>query len=331
MKIERISDVNVKIDISRPQATVGMGTPAIFVEATTESCKTYTSIESLQKDFPETTDVYQKANTFWSQENAGKEIVVISFTAGNIKAAATNYFFEMWHFALLATFEAANALELSNLIEEQEFKFLVIQVPQAADLNQFAGNLLTIGYVHPITEHLDAAVVGNTANLTVGTVTWKFRGNLVGIKAQDLTQSQIKEIEDLGGMVYVTKAGIPQTSEGKTVGGEYIDALHGDHWVKANLETKIQTLLSTTDKLSFDATGIALLNDAASNVLETAFTNGIIDANDDTGTGNYSVITLDRGELNSDDIASRNYKGLSFTYKRSGAIHEVEVTGTIEV
>ena len=41
--------------------------------------------------------------------------------------------------------------------------------------------------------------------------------------------------------------------------GEFIDALHGDHWVKSNIETNVQRLLSTTDKLTFDSNGIAFI------------------------------------------------------------------------
>lgn len=331
MKIEKISDVIVKIDILRPQPKVGLGTPAVFVEGAEEGYKEYYNLDALEKDFAKTTAVFKKADAYFSQKNAGKGIIVITYPEGKIADTATNYFYEPWHFALLAEFDEANALALSNLIEEQEFKFLAIQVDDKAKLSPFAGNLLTFAYVHPLEECLDAAVVGNTSNLTVGSVTWKFRHDLVGIKPQKLTQSEINEIAEAGGMVYISKAGIPQTSEGKTIGGEYIDALHGDHWVKSNLESRIQALLSNTDKLSFDSSGIALLNDTASNVLEEAFINGIVDKDDVTGTGKYSVATLQRSDLDPDDIAARNYKGLSFYYKRSGAIHTVEVTGTIEV
>lgn len=331
MKIEQINDVVVKIDILRPQAVVGMGTPAIFVEGTAESCKVYLNLDAIEKDYATNSKVYQKANAILSQKNAGKGVIVIVYPTGKLEETASNYFYEPWHFALLDEFDSDNALILSNLIEEQEFKFLALQVADKAELLPFKNNSLTFCYVHPLDEHLDAAVVGNTGNLTVGSVTWKFRHELVGITEQQFKQSDIDEIDSIGGMVYVNKAGIPQTSEGKTMSGEFIDALHGDHWVKSNLETRIQTLLSTTDKLSFDASGIALLNDAASNVLEQAFVNGIIDRDDETGNGKFAVTTLQRTDLNADDIAARNYKGLSFYYKRSGAIHSVEVTGTIEV
>lgn len=103
-----------------------------------------------------------------------------SLIAGSgIIAAASSYFYNDWHFALLANFVEADALALSNLIEENEFKFLVIQTATVDELTVFTGNNLTIGLVHPLEEFLDAALIGNTASLTVGSVTWKFRHNLV--------------------------------------------------------------------------------------------------------------------------------------------------------
>lgn len=329
--IEKISDVNVKIDIQHPQPIVGLGNPAIFVKGTLSSYKEYTSLEVLKKDFGESTPAYKKAKAVWDQDNKPKTIAIVSYVEDKITEAATNYFYNDWHFALLDEYSETAALALSNLIEENKIKFLAVQVATVADLSVFEGNALTIGLIHPLEETLDAALIGNTASLPVGSVTWKFRSNLVGIKANQLSISELNAIEKVNGIAYVTKGGIPQTTEGKTIGGEYIDALHGDHWVKSNVETNVQRLLSTTDKLTFDSNGIALLDTTVANVLETAFNNGIIDIVDETGAGNYTVTALSREDLDPDDIAARNYKGLSFTYKRSGAIHTVDVYGTIEV
>ncbi|HHW4852487.1 TPA: DUF3383 family protein, partial [Enterococcus faecalis] len=200
--IEKITDVNVKIDIMHPQPIVGLGNPAIFVQGSTQNYKEYTSLETLAKDFATTTTVYKKAETIWKQENKPQTIAVVTFAAdtptspeqpdsliagSGIIAAATSYFYNDWHFALLANFVEADALALSNLIEENEFKFLVIQTATVDELTVFAGNNLTIGLAHPLEEFLDAALIGNTASLTVGSVTWKFRHNLVGITPNTLT------------------------------------------------------------------------------------------------------------------------------------------------
>ncbi|MGX7417809.1 DUF3383 family protein [Carnobacterium gallinarum] len=340
--VEAITDVTVSINVQQPQPKIGLGIPAIFTTGVDQSYKEYTSLDSLKKDFGEDTAVYKKAKAVWAQVNMPKTVAVITYKASvegvepkgsnNIVKAAGDFFFENWHFAVLSEFDSAVALALSNFIEEKKFKFLVLQVIKSSDLTPFAKNSLTIGLVHTLVEEqLDAALIGNTANLTVGSVTWKGRPNLIGITAQKITVSGLEEIHSVGGLVYVEKAGISQTSEGKTISGEFIDALHGDHWIKSNIESRLQHLLSSTDKITFDSNGIALLRNELTTVFEEAFTNGIIDVVDETGNGNYSITALQRTDLDAGDIAARNYKGLSFTYKRSGAIHSVDVRGTIEV
>lgn len=50
-------------------------------------------------------------------------------------------FYNDWHFALLANFVEADALALSNLIEENEFKFLVIQTATVDELTVLQGTI----------------------------------------------------------------------------------------------------------------------------------------------------------------------------------------------
>lgn len=330
MKVEKISDVKVTIDVLKPQPVIGLGNPAIFVAGLAKAHKSYKSIASLSEDFASGTDVYKVASTVMKQRNAPQTVHVITYEEEKITEAAADYFYEEWHFAMLAKVDAASALALSNMIEEQEYKFFVIQAATPDELTAMSDNESTIGLIHPIEERLDAALIGEAASLPVGSITWKFRNGLIGITPNQLSVSALEAIHAVNGIAYVTKAGIPQTSEGTTLSGEFIDALHGTHWVKANMESQLQNVLSTTDKLTFDSNGIDLLNVTASNVLEVGFQQGIVAA-DDEGKGRYTVTTLQRSDLDPGDIAARNYKGLSFNYQRSGAIHTVEVSGTIEV
>ncbi|WP_239256686.1 DUF3383 family protein [Listeria ilorinensis] len=329
---EAISDVRIHIDLLKPAAKTGLGQPAIFVTGAASKYEEFTSIDALEDTYARTTAVYQKAAAIFKQENAPSKVSVITFKEGEAGLACETYFDKAWHFALLAEYVAADALAISNFIEEKGFKFAVFQVSAVADVTQFAKNARTIVYIHPrAEENIDAAVVGNTSSLNVGSVTWKFRHNLVGVTANDISSIELKAIHEAGALAYVSKAAIPQTSEGVTVGGEYIDAIHGDDWIKANLETRIQTLMTNTDKITFDQTGIALLQSEVKTVLEEAYKNGIIDTDDATGEGNYTITAAQRSDLKAEDISKRVYKGLSFYYKRAGAIHEVDVYGTIEV
>ncbi len=327
-----ITDVTVRITVQTPASVVGLGNPAIFIEGTTAGMKVYSDLEGLSEDHAIGTSVYAKAKAIFAQINKPAKIIVVTYLSGALATAADAHFYTDWHFALLAEDEAADQLALSNYVESQNYKFAVVQVKEAAELAPFANNKLTIGVVHGTDgEHLDAALVGNAANATVGSVTWKFRSNLAGITPQTLTKTKLDAIHEAGGIAYVTKSGVPQTSEGRTVSGEFIDAIHGEHWVKATIESRIQSLLANTDKLTFDANGIALLDAELTTVLQQAFENGVIDMVDESGEPDFTVTALQRTDLDPADIAARNYKGLSFAYRRSGAIHAVEVSGVVEV
>lgn len=328
--LPKISDIIVRITVNQPAPLLGMGQPVIFSKGSKEGYKEYESLVDLNEDYAITTAVYKKASAILAQSNRPRKFAVATFDK-NIVDVATKYFFESWHFALLAEYDGDDALALSNFLEEQQFKFLVVQVDKASELDTLEGNMLTIAAVHDKQdEYLDAAVVGNTANLTVGSVTWKNRANLVGITPIDISVSELNILHRKGGFAYVRKAGIPQTSEGKTVGGEFIDALHGDHWVKASIETNLQRLLTDMDKVDLASAGIAQIRSTAEDTLVEAHGNGIIDTNDEDGLPNYEVDAAPRSELDPEDIARREYKGLSFRYKRSSAIHSATVQGIIE-
>ncbi|WP_439646763.1 hypothetical protein [Lacticaseibacillus saniviri] len=60
-----------------------------------------------------------------------------------------------------------------------------------------------------------------------------------------------------------------------------------------------------------------------------ATANGVILINDKTGAGEYTVTAQSRDNTSAEDIAQRHYSGLSFSYRRSGAIHSVTVRGTV--
>ena len=238
------------------------------------------------------------------------------------------------------TSAADDGLTISNYIEGKGQRFYVEglagtkeTVDSAADLSKkYEGNEHTIlfaaGADAEDSAYAVGALIGAIANQTVGSVTWKFK-TLTGVDTCDFTAAQVNTLHTAGIFTYVNKAGIDQTSEGITVTGEYIDALHGDDWVKDTMQAKLQNLLSTEKKISYDVAGIAQISAVAQSVLMTATTNGIVLVNPDTAAGEFTVTTTSRAETPLADIIARAYNGLSFTYERSGAIHSVTVHGTV--
>jgi hypothetical protein len=337
---ETLSDVIVNIDVANPASVVGFGLLLILAPVVAEGTPTYkeyANLTALTADYAEGTDVHGKARDFFAQANAGTPVAVQTYTAGSVSDALDNCFAKDWHFAVVAGGVAADILAAAQYIEAKSYKFLFLQVADASGItpygpisDTFVGYKRTAVYVHAVAgENLDAAVIGNAGSLTVGSITWKFRGNLSGITPDDLTPAQVQAIHTAGGNAYVLKAGIPQTTEGKTAGGEYIDALHGDDWVKANIETSVQDLLQTSGKLPYTAAGIALIASRVEGVLNTAYTNGIVDTDPTTNLPAFSVNTVPITSIDRATIDSWTYSGTSFSYTRQSAIHQTTIHGEI--
>ncbi|MGV0167209.1 DUF3383 family protein [Furfurilactobacillus sp. WILCCON 0119] len=331
--LPQITDVNVVLTVSKPTAIEGLGIPAIFVKAEAPTAKPafkkYSALDEMMADFDATTPTYQLAEAIFAQANAPTHVDVVTYV--DLAAEATTYFFEDWHFALLATYNDADALILSNLIESQQYKFAVFQLETTDKFPDFGGNSRTVTYVHPAKlGRLDGAVIGNTANLVVGSTTWKFRHGLVGIQPNDaVLYSDYLAANKVHANMYVTRAGVASTTEGVTQSGDFIDALHGDDWVRSTVVSALQNAMIANAKIAYDQTGISVLRSQVELVLETAYRNGIIEQDDATGNGAYVVTAASRANETAAQLLKREYGGLTFTYNRAHAIHTVTVHGTI--
>lgn len=359
-----LSDITVKLNVETPSVPVNMGNLALFVKGDKQNVEGFNSYEDLQKVYGSNDLVKQVANGYFSQDDHGNKLFVITYT--DVATAATAYYGEGWEFATVipgvkvvapsvgdqgkekeavtvdTTNDLADTVALSNFIDGKKERFAVVGLPatnenveKIADTKKAFGNsprtiIFVSGTNQAEAEYGIGGLVGAVGNETVGSVTWKFR-KIGGVKPVDLTVTQIQKLHENNAFTYVTKAALDQTSEGKTLSGEFIDALHGDDWVKASLETELQKLLSNSKKITFDSAGIAQIDATVTAVLTTATNNGIISENPETKAGEFTVSTVSRAESSEEDVAQRNYTGLSFSYTRSGAIHTVRVNGQINI
>lgn len=362
-----LSDITVKLNTETPSTPVNMGNLALFVKGDKQNVEGFNSYEDLQKVYGSNDLVKQVANGYFSQDDHGNKLFVITYT--DVATAATAYYGEGWEFATVipgvkvvtpsentggdqnkekeavtvdTTNDLADTVALSNFIDSKKERFAIVGLPATAEnvakiadtKKAFGNSPRTIFFVSGAdqaeAEYGIGGLVGAVGNETVGAFTWKFR-KIGGVKPVDLTVTQIQKLHENNTFTYVTKAGLDQTSEGKTLSGEFIDALHGDDWVKASLETELQKLLSNSKKITFDSAGIAQIDATVTAVLTTATNNGIISVNPETNAGEFTVTTASRAQSSEEDIAQRNYTGLKFSYTRSGAIHTVRVNGQINI
>lgn len=345
-------DVHVVLDVASPAQPVNLGNLAIFIVQTgTNEIIKDVVVSSMQEITDrglslgnEATDI---AKGFFAQETHGQELYIYGVKNSTDGSTTTDKVSlalgDGWEFASVVPATQNDIVAVSNAIEQYGRKLLVISGSgfegEAADViasleavasMPFYGNDRTfmIGGTDEQQYYNIGAFVGAVGNKTPGSVNWKFK-SLTGSTALKANGSIVSVATKNNVNLYVVKAGKDQTSEGLTLSGDYIDALHADDWVRAELETQIQSLLQSVDKLTYDTTGISQIEAVVTTVLRQATDNGIILFDDATNAGTFSVDAGTRAQQSASDVSNRKYNGLSFSYTRSGAINDVTVHGTI--
>lgn len=349
-------DVRVILDVINPASPINLGNLAIYVVADTANSEnvipdtklhSVEDITNLGLSINASTEAVIKS--FFAQDNHGETIYLYgiesSVDQSTTKEKVETTLTDGWEFATVVSPSTLDSVVLTNAIESYGRKLAVLgmdlklSTAKVSDIESitdapFYGNERTIVFLANReagdTEKYKGvgALIGALGNSQPGSITWKFK-KLKGITATQVNGTVVAKATEIGALMYVYKAGAAQTSEGLSTGLEYIDNLHSDDWVRAEIESSIQNLLQTTDKLPYGAQGIAQLEAAVTTVLRTATENGVILVDPETNSGKFTVTAGSREEQAASDIASRSYKGLSFDYTRAGAIHDVTVHGTI--
>lgn len=328
-----LQDVKVTIDIRQPSALIGLGIPVILVKDATVTEPEYKEFSTLTEanDLLGIDSIGAKyvGKIFGQGDTRPNKVAVLRYATSPAQALE-KYFYRDFFFVLLAEGEIEDHLAVSDIVEAQGLKMAVFSTDLMEDLDRFKQKNYdrTIVFYHNNLDELpDAALIGSVGSRPVGSVTWKFK-TLAGVTPQEFSAGQLDEIHRQGGITYVTKSGINQTSEGIVSSGEYIDVVHAKDWVRINIESSVQKLLSTSDKIPFTDAGIAQVESAVTNVLKTGYANGII-AQDSDGLPSYEVTALGRSEVSEIDRKTRKYNGLEFAFELAGAIHEAKMRGEV--
>lgn len=334
-------DVKVKINLTKPIGRAGFGFPLFVAEAVTNDdtkmvvpAIDYTVCSSLDdlisKGVGTDTDLYKSVALLLSQNNAPEKfaICVIGKDADfdTVVEGISNY---EWRQLILVGF--ANSVEaISEYIETTEFKMFFTSVTDEGN----ATNLKTrdrtvVMFYDKDTQGArpEAALVGATAGLDVGSFTYK---NII-LKGLDPIEKSDTEIDDLSQnnvITVVEKAGDIVTTEGKSMNGEYIDVIDSKDYVVQQIAYRTQKLLNQSAKIPYTNSGIAMLESVTVDVLKDCYNKDMIATNED-GSPAYSVAFALREDSDKTDIANRRYIGGKFAFKIAGAIHEAEITGEI--
>lgn len=181
-----------------------------------------------------------------------------------------------------------------------------------------------------VLDYAVAAIVGASAGRKAGSFTYK---DLIisGLEPQTLSDPDLTALHTAGGFTIVKKAGDIVTSEGKTVGGEFIDVIDSKHWIIQNIEYDTQKKLNIEAKVPYTDKGISSLATITANVLKKAFDNGMIDTDEDGVTPKYSVNFKPRSAMTALQRKNRVYTGGNFTFTLAGAVHTATINGELVI
>lgn len=152
-----------------------------------------------------------------------------------------------------------------------------------------------------------------------------------GIATADLSSSQVNALLACGGNAFISVAGNTMFFNGRMADGTWFDSVQGVEWLTQKVRLNVFNLFYTsTTKIPWTDTGVAMVNQQVTLALELAKTNGLIAPGyDNEGTfypEGYKVISTPL-ELLQSQKGERVWEGTSFIAIGSGAIQGAVITG----
>ncbi|GGF77244.1 hypothetical protein GCM10010912_22920 [Paenibacillus albidus] len=336
-----ISDVTVTISVQKPTPILGgFGKPLILgASAAGKDFKNYADLDAVRADYAASTEEYKVAFALFAQENPPAEVAIVSRKTGTtpvtLEDMLPSLFLKDWHFLLTTSTAVADLIAIGDAVEANKTRQFFARTSSKEDL----ATIKAKGYVRTevlyhttVTNYPEASWVGAVGSLPPGSVTWK-GWTLVGIAPMDIDTTELNAIHGLGANTYVTRAGTNVTSDGRAVSGEFIDFVHSQDYIVYSIQFAVQDLFNQAQamksKIPYDNRGIAQIESAVRTVLQRAFLNGMIAANEN-GVPLYNTTFPPRSQVDPAQIAARNYPDGQFDFVIAGAVHTAVIRGTIK-
>jgi hypothetical protein len=166
---------------------------------------------------------------------------------------------------------------------------------------------------------------GGILPLDPGSVTWKFK-TVATVAPSILTPAEIVNLQGKNGNFYRTLAGVNITCDGKMAGGEFIDITRGIDFITARLQENIFGRLVNLPKIAFTDEGIAIVESEVRGVMDLGISQGIFSPDPPP-----TVTVPAANDVDVNDRANRILPDVKFTAQLAGAIHTVQVQGTVTV
>jgi hypothetical protein len=155
-----------------------------------------------------------------------------------------------------------------------------------------------------------------------GEDTWKFK-TLASVTAYEYSSAERTGILDKKGNLYSPTSGVNITENGWTGAGEYFDITRFVDWLKAEMQFAVYSAFVNNKKIPYTDPGIDYIATLIKGVLEEGVEAGGLDK------GTTSVTVPRASTISSATKATRKLSNVKFKGKLSGAIHDLEIAGSL--
>jgi len=169
--------------------------------------------------------------------------------------------------------------------------------------------------------------MGKTMPMDPGSATWAFK-QLAGLTVSTLTAAEETALDGKNCNHYTSVGGVSVTLKGYSASGEFLDITRGVDWFQARLQERIYALLVNLKKMTY-AQAEGLFRAEIEGQLRSGLSAGVIAP--DTADTPWAISIPEVGDLETADKAARNYPGIEFSAFLAGAVHSLEITGTLSV
>lgn len=189
-----------------------------------------------------------------------------------------------------------------------------------------------IYHTNAATEYPDAAWIARVFTIQPGAETWALK-SLASITPSPLTATQRQTVLNKSANTFeFFQSNIALMTPGKVAAGEWIDVIRFRDWLKDTIQVNMTQMMINRDKVPYTDPGIQLcVNNLRKSLQEGVNVGGIapdeLDADGNTVPG--FIITFPRSVEIAPSIKASRILNLGFTARLAGAIHAVEISGSL--
>lgn len=194
----------------------------------------------------------------------------------------------------------------------------------------------TFAFYHQLasTQYVDAALMAKAFTFYPGAETWSLK-RLAGVSFDTLTAGQSLAVRNKNGNTFEQFRNFALTREGKVAAGEWIDVIRFRDWLAEQIKVNVvSSMINADGKVPYTDAGIRIIVAAMRQALDLGVARGGIapeevDPDDDRVIPSYTISVPASANIAFNDKANRVLNDVKFTARLAGAIHVVNIKGSL--